>query len=115
MESHPVTLASPLREDEEPQRDHGGLGGQAGGADLFRVQQQRHWVARQAVARAGLVLLQVPRAEVIDELYDAIVHGSAPLHSGLWAMASLEVCLAILQSAREQREITLAHQMAVPS
>ena len=58
---------------------------------------------------------EVPRAEVVDELHDAIVHGSAPLHSGEWAMASLEVCLAILQSAREQREITLGHQVAVPS
>jgi phthalate 4,5-cis-dihydrodiol dehydrogenase len=58
---------------------------------------------------------KVPRAEVVDELYDAIVNGRAPLHSGQWAMASLEVCLAILQSAREQREITLAHQIAVPS
>jgi phthalate 4,5-cis-dihydrodiol dehydrogenase len=58
---------------------------------------------------------EVPRAEVVDELYDAIVNGRAPLHSGRWAMASLEVCLAILQSAREQREITLAHQIAVPS
>jgi phthalate 4,5-cis-dihydrodiol dehydrogenase len=58
---------------------------------------------------------EVPRAEVVDELYDAIVNGRAPLHSGKWAMASLEVCLAILQSAREQREITLVHQVAVPS
>ena len=57
---------------------------------------------------------EVPRAEVVDELHDAIVNGRAPLHSGKWAMASLEVCLAILQSAREQREITLAHQVAVP-
>jgi len=58
---------------------------------------------------------QVPRAEVIDELYDAIVHGRAPLHDGKWAMATLEACLAVLQSAREQREITLTHQVAVPS
>ena len=58
---------------------------------------------------------QVPRAEVIDELYDAIVHGHAPLHDGKWAMATLEACLAVLQSAREQREITLTHQVAVPS
>jgi phthalate 4,5-cis-dihydrodiol dehydrogenase len=56
---------------------------------------------------------EVARAEVVDELHDAIVHGRAPLHGGKWAMASLEVCLAILQSAREQREITLAHQVAV--
>jgi phthalate 4,5-cis-dihydrodiol dehydrogenase len=58
---------------------------------------------------------QVPRAEVVDELYGAIVHGRAPLHDGKWAMATLEVCLAILQSAREERDITLAHQVAVPS
>jgi phthalate 4,5-cis-dihydrodiol dehydrogenase len=57
---------------------------------------------------------EIPRAEVVDELYDAIVNGRAPLHGGKWAMASLEVCLAILQSAGEQREITLAHQVAVP-
>lgn len=50
---------------------------------------------------------QVPRAEVIDELYEAVVNGRAPLHSGEWAMATLEVCLAILRSAREQKEIVL--------
>ena len=40
----------------------------------------------------------VPRAEVIDELYDAVVHGKPPLHDGAWAMATLEVCLAMLHS-----------------
>jgi phthalate 4,5-cis-dihydrodiol dehydrogenase len=63
----------------------------------------------------ALPMPRVPRAEVIDELYDAIVHGLAPLHDGKWAMATLEVCLAVLQSAREERDITLAHQVAVPS
>jgi phthalate 4,5-cis-dihydrodiol dehydrogenase len=58
---------------------------------------------------------RIPRAEVIDELYGAIVHRRAPLHDGRWAMATLEVCLAMLQSAREQREITLADQVAAPS
>ncbi len=56
----------------------------------------------------------VPRAEVIDELYAAVVHGRKPLHDGAWAMATLEVCLAMLASAREDREIVLAHQVAVP-
>ncbi len=56
----------------------------------------------------------VPRAEVIDELYDAVVQGIAPLHNGAWAMATLEVCLAMLQSAREGREIALAHQVPAP-
>jgi phthalate 4,5-cis-dihydrodiol dehydrogenase len=55
----------------------------------------------------------VPRVEVIDELYDAVVQGRKPLHDGAWAMATLEVCLAMLQSSREGREIALAHQVAV--
>lgn len=56
----------------------------------------------------------VPRAEVIDELYGAVVHGTAPLHDGPWAMATLEVILAILRSAREGSDIRLSHQVALP-
>jgi phthalate 4,5-cis-dihydrodiol dehydrogenase len=57
----------------------------------------------------------VARIEVIDELYGAIVQGHAPLHDGRWARATLEVCLAMLQSARERRDIVLAHQVGLPS
>ncbi len=56
----------------------------------------------------------VPRAEVIDELYRAIVHGEQPLHDGAWAMATLDVVLAILRSAREGRDVTLNHQLGLP-
>jgi phthalate 4,5-cis-dihydrodiol dehydrogenase len=56
----------------------------------------------------------VPRSEVIDELYAAIVEGLPPLHDGAWSLATLEVCLAILTSAREQKEIMLTHQVSVP-
>jgi phthalate 4,5-cis-dihydrodiol dehydrogenase len=59
-----------------------------------------------------LPLPTVPRAEVIDELYDAVVHGKPPLHDGAWAMATLEVCLAILRSSHEGRDIALVHQVA---
>jgi phthalate 4,5-cis-dihydrodiol dehydrogenase len=52
----------------------------------------------------------IPRAEVIDELVDAIRHGAPPLHDGAWGMATTEICLALLQSATERREITLHHQ-----
>ncbi|MGB9368711.1 MAG: Gfo/Idh/MocA family oxidoreductase [Xanthobacteraceae bacterium] len=55
---------------------------------------------------------ETPRAEVIDELYAAIVDGKPPLHDGAWAMSTLEVCLAMLQSAREGREVGLRHQVA---
>ena len=54
-----------------------------------------------------------PRAEVMDELYAAVADGKPPLHSGAWSLATVEVCLAILQSAAEQREIMLEHQVAV--
>jgi len=56
----------------------------------------------------------VPRVEVIDELYDAVVLGHPPLHDGRWAMATVEACLAILESAREGRDITLRHQVGLP-
>ena len=50
---------------------------------------------------------KVPRQEVIDELYGAVAEGRGPLHSGEWAMATLEVCLALLRSARQSKEILL--------
>jgi phthalate 4,5-cis-dihydrodiol dehydrogenase len=55
---------------------------------------------------------QVPRSEVIDELFAAVFHDRAPLHSGEWGLATTEVCLAILQSAAEDREIRLHHQVS---
>ena len=47
----------------------------------------------------------VPRVEVIDELYAAVVDGRKPLHDGAWGAATLAVCLAILESSRTGREI----------
>jgi phthalate 4,5-cis-dihydrodiol dehydrogenase len=49
----------------------------------------------------------VPRFEVIDELFGALRYGAPPLHDGAWARATLEVCLALLRSAREQRDVEL--------
>ena len=54
-----------------------------------------------------------PRREVIDELYAAVAEGRPPLHDGAWGMATLEVCLAMLQSAREGRDVGLSRQVAV--
>lgn len=54
----------------------------------------------------------VARAEVVDELFAAVAHGVPPLHSGEWGMATAEICLALLQSAREGREVALRHQPA---
>lgn len=56
----------------------------------------------------------VPRVEVLDALYDLVRHGRRPVQSGEWGLATMEVCLAMLQSAREEREIALHHQVATP-
>ena len=50
----------------------------------------------------------VPRKEVMDELYEAVVNGRKPFHDGAWGMATLEACVAMQRSAREGKEITLA-------
>jgi phthalate 4,5-cis-dihydrodiol dehydrogenase len=57
----------------------------------------------------------VPRSEVIDEFYNAVVHGKPPLHGGAWSLATMEVCLAMLESAREGREVMLRHQVKIAS
>jgi len=49
----------------------------------------------------------LPRYEVMDELYAAIRMGDAALHDGAWARATLEVCLAMRQSAKERRDVNL--------
>jgi phthalate 4,5-cis-dihydrodiol dehydrogenase len=54
---------------------------------------------------------RIPRAEVVDELYDAAVLGRPPLHSGEWGLATLEICLAILASAESGRAIDLQYQV----
>jgi phthalate 4,5-cis-dihydrodiol dehydrogenase len=55
---------------------------------------------------------RAPRLQALEELYEAATTGNAPLHSGEWGMATLEASLAILQSARERRAITLQRQIA---
>jgi phthalate 4,5-cis-dihydrodiol dehydrogenase len=56
---------------------------------------------------------KVPRSEVMDELVAAVFDNVAPLHSGEWSLATMEVCLALLQSAREGREIIMQHQVGL--
>jgi phthalate 4,5-cis-dihydrodiol dehydrogenase len=65
----------------------------------------------EARALHELAAPTVPRVEVIDEIYGAVRRGRTPLHRGEWGLATLEVCLAILRSAREGSEVPLAHQV----
>ena len=47
------------------------------------------------------------RREVLDDLYGALRHGQPPLHDARFGRATLATALALLRSAREQREIVV--------
>jgi phthalate 4,5-cis-dihydrodiol dehydrogenase len=51
------------------------------------------------------------RGAVLDELYSAVAGERPVVHDGPWAKATMEVSLAMLQSALEQREIELHQQV----
>jgi predicted dehydrogenase len=53
------------------------------------------------------------REAEVDELYQAITGNRPVFHDGRWGEATLEVCLAMLESAKEKREIFLKHQRPV--
>jgi phthalate 4,5-cis-dihydrodiol dehydrogenase len=48
------------------------------------------------------------------ELYHAVVLDKPIRHNGPWGMATLEVCLAIMHSAKERKEVLLKHQVPAP-
>lgn len=51
------------------------------------------------------------RHGIVDQMYEAMVNGRRPSADGPWAKATLEVLLAVLESARQRREIFLSHQV----
>ena len=67
----------------------------------------------------GLKDIPLPQAGAsrrgeLEELYNAVVLNKPIRHTGPWGMATLEVCLAVMQSGRERREILLSHQVPAP-
>ncbi len=57
-------------------------------------------------------LSEIPRVEVIDELWSCVREGRTPVHSAQWARATVEVCLAMLASNTQRGDIPLHHQVA---
>ena len=49
----------------------------------------------------------------LEELYNGVVLGKPIYHDGVWGMATLEVCLAVMESGKQHKEIQLTHQVAV--
>jgi predicted dehydrogenase len=54
------------------------------------------------------------REAEVEELYNAVVHKRPVFHDGWWGAATLEVCLAMLESAEKRQEIFLSHQVPSP-
>jgi hypothetical protein len=50
----------------------------------------------------------------LEDLAQAVLSGGSVPHDGRWGMATLEVCLAMLDSSRDHREIPLTHQVPSP-
>ena len=84
------------------------------GADLRPTPSGIEIFDDQARHVEALVPPSVPRAEVMDELIDTVVLGKPPVHSGAWARATTETCLAILASASSNAECLLHHQVPAP-
>ncbi|HLH22288.1 MAG TPA: Gfo/Idh/MocA family oxidoreductase [Chloroflexota bacterium] len=55
------------------------------------------------------------REAEINELYQAVVNDRPVFHDGRWGEATLEVCLAIYESARERRDVLMQHQVPSPA
>jgi phthalate 4,5-cis-dihydrodiol dehydrogenase len=51
---------------------------------------------------------------VLEELHAAVVLGRPMFHNAQWGRATLEAILAVVDSARERREIILERQVAMP-
>jgi phthalate 4,5-cis-dihydrodiol dehydrogenase len=54
-------------------------------------------------------------AAELEELYQAVRFDQPIVHDGRWGAATLEVCLAIHESARTQGEVLLQRQTATPA
>jgi phthalate 4,5-cis-dihydrodiol dehydrogenase len=54
-----------------------------------------------------------PRDLVLDELHEAIVGRSPPVHDGRWGLGNLELCLAAIASSDRCEDVKLREQSAV--
>jgi phthalate 4,5-cis-dihydrodiol dehydrogenase len=82
-------------------------------ADLRPMADGIHIYGNDCREFAPLAAPAIPRFEVVDELLAAVRDNRPPLHSGTWGRATLEVCLAILESARTGKEIRMTVQVGL--
>ena len=82
---------------------------------LLRQSPNGIYVYNDDGLREETIDLQQGGDPTIEEAYNGIVRGMPIFHDGRWGMATLEVQLALMQSARERREVLLERQVPVPA
>ena len=85
------------------------------GADLRPLPDRVMVYADGATRIDPLPPPDIPRREVLDALVAAVRHGQAPLQNAAWGLATMEACLAILESSRSGTDVMLRHQIPVPA
>jgi phthalate 4,5-cis-dihydrodiol dehydrogenase len=55
-----------------------------------------------------------PRDLVMREFHDAITGKAAPVHTGRWGVANLEICVAAIASSASGRDVQLQEQVGLP-
>jgi len=58
-------------------------------------------------------LPSVPRGEVVDELWSVAREGRPPVHGAYWSRATVELCLALLESQQAGTDIILKYQVPI--
>jgi phthalate 4,5-cis-dihydrodiol dehydrogenase len=84
--------------------ERGELRASADGLILYDARGAEEWPVEGRNSVSG-------RRQVLDDMRAALCQGIPPNHDGRWGKATLEVALAIQQSAKEGREIALKHQV----
>jgi hypothetical protein len=64
-----------------------------------------------AVSEVPLARERRARAAELMDMYDGIVNGKPLYHDGAWGRATLEVCLAMIESGRTRKEIPMKLQV----
>jgi phthalate 4,5-cis-dihydrodiol dehydrogenase len=86
--------------------ERGDLRVSADGLMLYGLEGKREIPVERGVGRPG-------QGDVLDSLWAILREGGRNFHDARWGKATLEVALATLRSARQRREVTLLHQVAV--
>ena len=81
--------------------------------DIRQVPEGLEIHTREGVRTVPIAVDRSPRELLLDELHAAIAGIQAPVHDGAWALASLELCLGAMESARLEVEVALKYQVAV--